>query len=148
MNRRKRSNKLNILSLARSFSSSSERTAIAKTTIECSEIVYQSIQEGKLQEDELCYSARVAGTLAAKNAGLWIPYCHSTAIDLLQIEFTWDERTIIIEALVKAKTSHSIDTLAMTAASTAALTIFDVCKDFDKTIVIGPTYLSRKSDDT
>ena len=148
MNRRKRSNKLNILSLARSFSMSSERTAIAKTTIECSELIYSKIQEGKLQEDELFYSARVAGTLAAKNAGLWIPYCHSTSIDALQIEFSWDEHTIVIKATVKAKTAHSIDTLAMTAVSTAALTIFDICKEYDKAIVIGPTYLSRKSDDS
>ncbi|TSB46210.1 cyclic pyranopterin monophosphate synthase MoaC [Alkalicoccobacillus porphyridii] len=148
MNRPKRSNKLNILSLARSFSNSSERTAIANTTIECSELIYSLIQEGKVQEDELRYTARVAGTLAAKNAGLWIPYCHSSSINTLQIEFSWDERTIVIQALVKAKTANSIDTLAMTAASTAALTIYDVCKDYDKAMVIGPTYLSRKSDDT
>ncbi|MCM2675161.1 cyclic pyranopterin monophosphate synthase MoaC [Alkalicoccobacillus plakortidis] len=147
MNRRKRSSKPNFFSLARSFSSSSERTAIANTTIECSDLIYSLIQEGRIQEDELCYSARVAGTLAAKNPGQWIPYCHSTTVDTLRIEFTWDEHTLMIQAFLKSKTSTSLDTLAMTAVSTAALTIFDVCKEYDKGMVIGPTYLSRKSDE-
>jgi cyclic pyranopterin phosphate synthase len=147
MNRPKRSSKPNFLSLARSFSSSSERTAIANTTIECSDLIYSIIQEGRIQEDELCYSARVAGTLAAKNAGQWIPYCHTTTIDTLTIEFSWDAHTLLIQASIKAKATNSLDTLAMAAVTTAALTIFDVCKEYDKGIVIGPTYLSRKSDD-
>ncbi|MBM0067238.1 cyclic pyranopterin monophosphate synthase MoaC [Alkalicoccobacillus gibsonii] len=148
MNRQKRSSKPNFFSLARSFSSASERTAIANTTIECSKHIYSLIQEGKIQEEELCHSARVAGTLAAKNAGQFIPYCHSQTADTLRIEFTWDNHTLSIQSFVQAKTSTSLDTLAMIAVSTAALTIFDVCKEYDKGMVIGPTYLSRKSDDS
>ncbi len=91
--------------------------------------------------------ARIAGIQAAKNTANLIPLCHSLALSKVSIDFEIinNENKIRVEALCKLSGQTGVEMEALTAASIASLTIYDMCKAFDKGMVIGPTQLLTKS---
>jgi cyclic pyranopterin phosphate synthase len=70
--------------------------------------------------------------------------CHPLALKKVDLTFEWDETQLIIESFVKTKGDTGVEMEALTAASVAALTVYDMTKAVDKGIVIGPTYLLEK----
>ncbi|WP_059103927.1 cyclic pyranopterin monophosphate synthase MoaC [Shouchella shacheensis] len=122
--------------------------AIAKSSLEISPELYESLQRGPLSNAQVLHSAKAAGTLAAKNASTLLPYLHTKQLTTINIEFSWKVGSgiweLLIEADVKAKHAESVESEALACVSATALTVFDICKEEHPSMVIGPTYLSRK----
>ncbi|MFA1819565.1 cyclic pyranopterin monophosphate synthase MoaC [Virgibacillus oceani] len=126
----------------------SERTAIAATSIFVNEEIYHKITENKIKKGDVLAVGQIAGVMAAKKTSDWIPMCHPLPLTAIDISFDWniEEATfeLTIEAFVKTKGSTGVEMEALTAASVTALTIYDMCKAIDKSMVIGQTYLKEK----
>lgn len=125
-----------------------ERTAIATSSIQVSEEIYQKIKNNQIEKGDVLSVAQVAGIMAAKNTSDWIPMCHPLPLKSVDVSFDWhvDSNTYVlcIETFVKTKGSTGVEMEALTAATATALTIYDMCKAVDKGMVIGETSLLEK----
>ena len=126
----------------------STRIAVAHSSIQVNEKIYNQIQTGKNKKGDVLGTAQIAGIMAAKNTSQLIPMCHPLQLTGIDIEFNWDVEdlnNLNITATVKTKGQTGVEMEALTAASVSALTIYDMCKAVDKGMIIGETYLSHKS---
>lgn len=129
----------------------SVRTARATTSVLLNKAIYQQIKEGTNKKGDVFAVAQVAGIMAAKNTSQIIPMCHPLALSGVDIEFQWnvDEEKnhfeVLLTVSVKTKGPTGVEMEALTAASAAALTIYDMCKASGKEMVIGPTMLLEKT---
>ena len=90
-------------------------------------------------------TAVVAGTMAAKRTAELIPFCHPLPIDGCRIAIDWHgERELRIECRVKTTHRTGVEMEALTGATVAALTVYDMCKALSHRIVIGPAKLLGK----
>ncbi len=129
----------------------SVRTARATTSVLVNNAIYLQIKEGSNKKGDVFAVAQVAGIMAAKNTSQIIPMCHPLALSGVDIEFQWnvDEEKnhfeVLLTVAVKTKGPTGVEMEALTAASAAALTIYDMCKASGKEMVIGPTMLLEKT---
>jgi cyclic pyranopterin phosphate synthase len=125
------------------------RTAIAKSSVEVSQEIYEKIVHLKMEKGDVLSVAQVAGIMAAKRTPDLIPMCHPIPIKGVNISFEWKPKggnyELLIECEVKTKGSTGVEMEALTAVSACALTVYDMCKAVDKGMVIGPTYLVTKT---
>ncbi|KMK74679.1 cyclic pyranopterin monophosphate synthase MoaC [Alkalihalobacillus pseudalcaliphilus] len=125
------------------------RTAIAKSSIQVSNEIYEKMEQGKIGKGDVLAVAQIAGVMAAKNTSQWIPMCHPLSLNGVNIEFEWEnhqsESILHITVEVKTEGKTGVEMEALTAASATALTIYDMCKAIDKGMIIGQTFLSRKT---
>lgn len=127
------------------------RTAIAASSIIVNELIHSQITEGTNKKGDVFAVAQVAAVMAAKNTSSIIPMCHPLALTGVDVHFEWkiDESIghyeVLIQAEVKTKGLTGVEMEALTSASAAALTIYDMCKAAGKEMVIGPTMLLRKT---
>lgn len=127
------------------------RTAVACSSIDVNRLIYDQIAEGTNKKGDVFAVAQVAGIMAAKQTAAIIPMCHPIPLTGVNISFQWDNDeetnryTVRIEAEAKTKGVTGVEMEALTAASAAALTIYDMCKAAGKDMVIGPTFLKHKS---
>ena len=123
------------------------REAVATSTITMSVAAFEAVRDGNLKKGDALSVARIAGIMAAKNTSSMIPLCHPLALTKAEITITprSDKTGFDIEALVRVKGQTGVEMEALTAASVAALTIYDMAKAIDKSMVIGPTQLETKS---
>ena len=121
------------------------RTAIARSAISMSEATYMAIKNGHMQKGDVLGVARVAGIMAAKKTSDLIPMCHPLMLTKATVDFELRDQKVYIEALVKTRGQTGVEMEALTAATTAALTIYDMCKAMDKKMVIETTYLYKKT---
>lgn len=126
------------------------RIAIARSGVKMSDIVYKNIVEQKIKKGDVLGVAEVAGIMGAKQTASLIPMCHPIPISGVNISFEWkeiDKETYELEINVEVKTigSTGVEMEALTAASVAALTVYDMCKAIDKAMIITETYLLEKS---
>lgn len=124
---------------------STSRTAIAKACISMSEETFEAIKNGGVGKGDVLGVARVAGIMAAKKTSDLIPMCHPLMLTKATVDFELKDQKIFIEALVKTTGQTGVEMEALTAATTAALTIYDMCKALDKKMVIENVYLSKKT---
>ena len=90
-------------------------------------------------------TAIIAGTMAAKRTHELIPFCHALPLDGCRIAIDWHgERELRIECAVKATHRTGVEMEALTGASVAALTVYDMCKALSHAIVIGPARVLAK----
>ncbi len=123
------------------------RTAVAAGSIAMSPQAYEMVLQGTLKKGDVLGVARIAGIMAAKQVDRLIPLCHPLAITGVDIAFSFDDaaHAIGIEATVSITGRTGVEMEALTAVSIAALTIYDMCKAVDKTMVISAIRLLRKS---
>ena len=124
------------------------RAAVACSSIQVTEEIYQAIKQGTLKKGDVLAVAQVAGIMAAKNTAQLIPMCHPLMLSGVDLSFSWELENgfhLKIQATVKNKGETGVEMEALTAAVTAALTVYDMCKALDKGMVIGHTYLLHKS---
>ncbi|WP_078555359.1 cyclic pyranopterin monophosphate synthase MoaC [Bacillus alkalicellulosilyticus] len=124
------------------------RTAIAQTSVEVNEEIYNKIQERTMGKGDVLAVAQVAGVMAAKKTADWIPMCHPLSLTGVNISFEWDtteNHQLLITVEVKTQGKTGVEMEALTAASATALTVYDMCKAVDKGMIIGPTYLIKKT---
>jgi cyclic pyranopterin phosphate synthase len=90
-------------------------------------------------------TAVIAGTMAVKRTHELIPFCHPLPIDGIRISIGWHgERELAIECVVKTVHRTGVEMEALTGATIAALTVYDMCKALSHAIVIGPARLLGK----
>jgi len=90
-------------------------------------------------------TAIIAGTMAVKRTHELIPFCHPLPIDGCRLAIDWlDARTLRIECVVKTVHRTGVEMEALTGATVAALTVYDMCKALSHAIVIGPAKLLGK----
>lgn len=104
----------------------------------------EKIYDLQIAKGNVLEVARLAGIMAAKQTPHLIPLCHPLGISAVNIVFTRQENSIKLEATVKVSGQTGVEMEAMTAASIAALTIYDMCKAIDRSMVISNICLLRK----
>ncbi len=124
----------------------SVREAWASAVVEMKPTVLDALMAGALPKGDALATARVAGILAAKRTSEWIPLCHPLPVDWVGIEFArLDQGRLRVECRAKTAARTGVEMEALTGATTAALTLYDMAKAADKSIVIGPIQLERKT---
>ena len=123
------------------------REAIAKGSIQVSKEVIQKILSGSMSKGDVLGVARVAGIMAAKKTFELIPMCHLLMLTKCSLDFKVNEEENIIEAtcLVRTEGKTGVEMEALTGVNIALLTIYDMCKAVDKSMVIGNIYLEKKT---
>jgi len=120
------------------------RTAVAESNLKAKPETIKLMQANELPKKDVLIVARVAGVNAAKQTSDLIPYCHPLPIDHVDIEYDVTEESIKITATVTAIWKTGVEMEALTAASIAALTIYDMLKPVDKEMEIVSTVLVSK----
>lgn len=125
------------------------RIARAQSSIEVNETIYEQITTNQMKKGDVLAVAQVAGIMAAKKTWEIIPMCHPLPLKGIDISFQWidekDKKILKIEASVKTIGNTGVEMEALTAVSATALTIYDMCKSLDKSMVIGQTFLLEKT---
>ena len=123
------------------------RTATAAAKVLVNPETLALIQEGRIKKGDVLGVAQVAGIMAAKKNPELIPMCHPLQITGVDIDFKIDEEKCVIEieATVRCKGETGVEMEALTAASVAALTIYDMCKAAQRDIIITDICLLAKS---
>lgn len=124
-----------------------ERIATAISSIKMSKETLNLIIKGKIGKGDVLGVARIAGIMASKQTSNLIPMCHPLMITSSNVDFKIDEENSIIEIIstVKIVGKTGVEMEALTSATIVALTIYDMCKAVDKRMVIGSTYLLKKT---
>ncbi|MFZ5834480.1 MAG: cyclic pyranopterin monophosphate synthase MoaC [Pseudomonadota bacterium] len=123
------------------------RVAVARSHVTMQPATLKLILEGGAAKGDVLGVARLAGIMAAKRTSDLIPLCHPLALSQVTVDLVAlpDKHQIEITATAKLTGRTGVEMEALTAASIAALTVYDMCKAVDKGMVIGPTYLKHKS---
>jgi cyclic pyranopterin phosphate synthase len=123
------------------------RTAIVKGHVKMQPDTLAMIQRGDAKKGDVLAVARLAGIMGAKQTAALIPLCHPLGLDHVAVEFVADPDLpgIVITATCKVTGPTGVEMEAMTAVSTAALTIYDMCKAVDRGMEIGSIHLTHKS---
>jgi cyclic pyranopterin phosphate synthase len=98
-----------------------------------------------LPKGDVLATARIAGIQAAKQTSDLIPLCHPLMLSAVTVNISVGEGVVSIEAIVETSGQTGVEMEALTACSVAALTIYDMCKSADKSMVIGELALWEKS---
>ena len=122
------------------------RIASASAFVDVGSDVYQRLIGEGFDKGDVLATARIAGIQAAKRTPELIPLCHGLAPEHVAIDFELQPPAgIEVRATVRVTAKTGVEMEAMTAASVAALTIYDMCKAVSKSITIGPVRLESKS---
>jgi cyclic pyranopterin phosphate synthase len=124
-----------------------ERVATARASVVMQPATLALIATKKAAKGDVLAVAQLAGIMAAKKTADLIPLCHPLALSSVQVTLTLDEKrnAVDIEATCKLKGKTGVEMEALTAASVAALTVYDMCKAVDRGMVIEQVKLLHKS---
>ncbi|HSG91311.1 MAG TPA: cyclic pyranopterin monophosphate synthase MoaC [Pseudomonadales bacterium] len=126
------------------------RTALARACVRMASTTLALIEEGGVPKGDVLAVARVAGIMAAKRTGELIPLCHPLPLDAVSVDFRPEvdggagvaRLWIDVRCATAARTGIEME--AMTAASVAALTVYDMCKAVEKGMVVESVALIEK----
>ena len=123
------------------------RVAVGGGMVNMKPETFELIRDQKIQKGNVLETARIAGIMAAKKTSGLIPMCHPLNLTHVQIDFSPDEGSpcIHIEAAVRTIDQTGVEMEALTAVSVAALTIYDMCKSYDREMTISGIRLLEKS---
>ena len=121
------------------------RRAVARATLEAKRETIAAIAGGELKKGDALAVARIAGIMAAKKTSDLIPLCHPIALNKVDMDITADGGLITILAAVETNDRTGVEMEAMTAASVAALTLYDMAKGIDRAMRITTVELVEKS---
>ena len=121
------------------------RRAIARGRVHMTPETASAVTQGAIKKGDVLAVARVAGIQAAKRASDLIPLCHPLMVGAVTVNFEINHDSIEVEAAVDTFDRTGVEMEALTACSVAALTIYDMCKSMDKSMVIGEIALWEKT---
>lgn len=121
------------------------RIATAQAVVHANKETIELIRSSSLKKGDALSTARIAGIFAAKKVDELIPLCHTLPLDNVTIDFEFLHDRIVISALASTTASTGVEMEALTAASVAALTIYDMAKAADRRMVISDIHLLTKS---
>lgn len=124
-----------------------DRVALARGYVYMNADTIRAILEGDVEKGEVPQIGRIAGIMGAKQTPDLIPLCHQLPLDSvsLDVEPVPEIDAVVLEAEVRCSAKTGAEMEALTAVSTAALTIYDMCKALDKSMSIGDIHLVRKT---
>ena len=123
------------------------RTAVASAEVCMRPDTFDMIRDQKVKKGNVLETARIAGVMAAKRTADLIPMCHPLKLTHVQVDFEPDpsQHRIGIRTSVRAVDQTGVEMEALTAAAVAALTIYDMCKAYDRDMTIDAIQLIEKS---
>lgn len=123
-----------------------ERTAVAAATVKMKPETLELISQGNNKKGDVRSVAQIAGIMAAKRTAEIIPLCHPLPLSKLSVELELDSELpgLRISALAKTTGQTGVEMEALTAASAAALTVYDMLKSADRAMEIGNIRLLSK----
>jgi cyclic pyranopterin phosphate synthase len=121
------------------------RRAVARCNVQMLPATSSAITSSSLPKGDVLATARIAGIQAAKKTSDLIPLCHPLMLSAVTVNISVGEGVVAIEAIVETTGQTGVEMEALTACSVAALTIYDMCKSADKSMVIGELALWEKS---
>ena len=121
------------------------RTAIAQSQVELTPAIVAAITDDSLPKGDLFATVRIAGIQAAKKCSDLIPLCHPLPLSKITVDIELQGNSLVIRALCKTTGKTGVEMEALTAASVAALTVYDMCKGLDKGMIIRETKLLEKT---
>lgn len=128
-----------------SAKSPTARLARAEATVRVGHDIASLLRRsGSVSKGNVLETARIAGITAAKQTALLIPMCHPLPLDAIEVEAELHDDSVRIETCVRCRGVTGVEMEALTAASVAALTVYDMCKSAGKGIVIESIRLLEK----
>ena len=123
-----------------------ERVAVASARIDMQPETLRMIVEGSHKKGDVLAVARIAGIQAAKQCSSLIPLCHPLMLSKVEVRLDIDEEhsCVHVESSCKLSGRTGVEMEALTAASVAALTIYDMCKAVDRGMIINAIMLKHK----
>jgi cyclic pyranopterin phosphate synthase len=122
------------------------RRAVTQARVRMDSTTLQRIREGRMVKGDVLSVAQVAGIMAAKKTADIIPMCHPISLTSANIHFGFEgDETLVIEAEVKTDHVTGVEMEALVAVSVAAMTVYDMCKSMDRSMVVEETLLVYKS---
>ena len=123
------------------------RTAVAGARVLVSRETFSLIRSGGMKKGDVLTVAQVAGIMGAKRTSELIPMCHPVTVDGIDLSLSLDEERCAVEirATVSCDGRTGVEMEALTAAATAALTVYDMCKAVQKDMVITELRLIEKT---
>ena len=122
-----------------------ERIATARARVAMQPATAALIRSGGAKKGDVLGVARVAGIMAAKRTSDLIPLCHPLPISAVSLELTATDEAVEIAATVRTTGQTGVEMEALTAASVAALTVYDMCKSVDRGMRIEALRLTHKA---
>lgn len=124
-----------------------KRTAIAAGRVLVNKETFALIKSGGMKKGDVLTVAQIAGVMGAKRTPDLIPMCHPILIDGINLDLSLDEDrcSVEIEATVSCSGRTGVEMEALTAVSTACLTVYDMCKAVQKDMVISDIRLLKKT---
>lgn len=120
------------------------RVAVASGRIRMSEAALSAIRDGNAPKGDVLAAARIAGIMAAKKTAELIPLCHPLALDAVTLDFAFEDDAVRATATASLTGRTGVEMEAMTAASVALLTIYDMAKALDKGMIVEDLRLVEK----
>lgn len=121
------------------------RRAVATARLEAQPETIALIMGGELKKGDALAVARIAGIMAAKKTSELIPLCHPIPLTKVSVEITEDGPALLVSATAETTAQTGVEMEAMTAASVAALTLYDMAKSHDRAMRITSVQLEQKS---
>ena len=121
------------------------RRAVARATLEAKPETVDAIAGGTLKKGDALAVARIAGIMAAKKTSELIPLCHPIALNKVEVAIEAAGSQITVTATAETNDRTGVEMEAMTAASVAALTLYDMAKSIDRAMRISTVELVEKS---
>ena len=121
------------------------RRAVAAGRLTMSPEALEAIRSGNAPKGDVLSTARIAGIMAAKRTADLIPLCHPLALTKVGVDFAWEEDGIAVTAIAQTTGPTGVEMEALTAASVALLTLYDMAKALDRAMVLRDIRLLEKS---
>ena len=124
-----------------------KRTAKAQATVNVGEEIIALIKGNELitKKGPVFHTAIIAGVMGAKNTSSMIPFCHPLGLDDCKVEIHVKGNSIIIDSTARITAKTGVEMEALTAATVAALTVYDMCKALSHDIIIEEIKLMEKT---
>jgi cyclic pyranopterin phosphate synthase len=121
------------------------REAVAEGRITMSAEALAAIRAGNMKKGDVLGTARIAGILAAKKTSDLIPLCHPLMLSKISVDFEYEAAAIRVEARVRLNGPTGVEMEALTAVSVTLLTLYDMAKAMDKSMIISDVRLLSKT---
>jgi cyclic pyranopterin phosphate synthase len=122
-----------------------ERRAVARATVRMSQDTAAAVARGDAPKGDVFGTARIAGIQAAKRTADLIPLCHPLALSFVDVRIEAGPDSVTIEAEVRTTGPTGVEMEAMTGASVAALTVYDMVKGIERGVEVAEVVLLEKT---
>lgn len=121
------------------------REAVAEGRISMSAEALAAIRAGNMKKGDVLGTARIAGIMAAKKTSDLIPLCHPLMLSKISVEFAYETSAIRVEARVRLNGPTGVEMEALTAVTVTLLTLYDMAKALDKSMILSDVRLLSKT---